>query len=102
MKTLSFAGKAVLVKVVLASLPLHIISVVQPPKTIIKQIARVMPNFIVNQKVRKNIIRYLGESCAFLLTREMQVLDQFKATVMHSPPRTGGISELTFLCSRTS
>ncbi|XP_060182093.1 uncharacterized protein LOC132611726 [Lycium barbarum] len=44
-KTLSAGGKAVLIKSVLASIPLHTLSVIQPPKTCIKQIEMCIANF---------------------------------------------------------
>lgn len=44
-KTLSVWGKIVMIKSVLSFLPLHILFVVQPPKTIIKQLEIVMANF---------------------------------------------------------
>ncbi|XP_060201107.1 uncharacterized protein LOC132629772 [Lycium barbarum] len=44
-RTLSAGGKAVLIKSVLASIPLHTLSVIQPPKTCIKQIEMCVANF---------------------------------------------------------
>lgn len=44
-KSLSFGGKPVLIKVILASLSLHIISVTQPPKTCIHQMEKSIANF---------------------------------------------------------
>ncbi|KAK6791450.1 hypothetical protein RDI58_010531 [Solanum bulbocastanum] len=44
-KMLSYGGKATLVKYVLQSLPIHILSAITPPSTIIMQIQQIMANF---------------------------------------------------------
>ncbi|WMV11057.1 hypothetical protein MTR67_004442 [Solanum verrucosum] len=53
-KTLSIGGKTVMIKAVLSSLPMHILSVIQPPKTIIKQMEMVMANFFWGDTHGKN------------------------------------------------
>lgn len=44
-KYLSYGGKAVLIKSVLQSLPLQLLSVVQPSKGVLKQMEKIMANF---------------------------------------------------------
>ncbi|XP_059289936.1 uncharacterized protein LOC132043485 [Lycium ferocissimum] len=53
-KLLSFGGRAVLIKSVLHSLPLHLLSVVEPPKTTISLIEKYIANFFWGDNAGKN------------------------------------------------
>ncbi|XP_019265849.1 PREDICTED: uncharacterized protein LOC109243378 [Nicotiana attenuata] len=44
-KMLSYGGRATLIKYVLQSLPIHLLSAISPPKIVMKQIERLMANF---------------------------------------------------------
>ncbi|XP_049348952.1 uncharacterized protein LOC125813502 [Solanum verrucosum] len=49
-KLLSYGGKAILVKHVLQSLPIHLLSAVNPPVTVLKQIQSIMADFFWGMK----------------------------------------------------
>ncbi|KAF3666327.1 hypothetical protein FXO37_10616 [Capsicum annuum] len=72
-KTLSVGGKAVMIKVVLSSVPLHIISVIQPPKTTIKYMEKVMENFFWGDTQGKNKHHWLKWSDLCYPTKEGEV-----------------------------
>ena len=60
-KQLSYGGKAILTKHVLQALPIHLLSAVTPPKTILKQIQMLMADFFWGGIVTgRNIIWLLG------------------------------------------
>lgn len=44
-KLLSYGGKAVMIKAVLHSLPLYLLSAVSPPKTILNQVEKIIARF---------------------------------------------------------
>lgn len=72
---------------------------VHPPKTILKQIKKVLANF---SRVRKIIgirgIGKLGKSCVFQCMKEEQASDLSKIFVTHSLPNFGGTLEHKIHC----
>ena len=61
-KILNFGGKVTLVKHVLQSIPIHILAAISPPKTILKQIQRVIADFFwgINKDGKKISLGILG------------------------------------------
>lgn len=53
-KMLSFGGKAVLIKSVLQALPLHLLSVLHPLKTVLHQIEKIIANFFWGKEDNRN------------------------------------------------
>lgn len=49
-KMLSFGGKAVLIKSVLQALPLHLLSVLHPLKTVLHQIEKIIANYFLGKE----------------------------------------------------
>ncbi|XP_019266683.1 PREDICTED: uncharacterized protein LOC109244105 [Nicotiana attenuata] len=53
-RLLSYGGKAVLIKSVLHALPLHLLAVVHPPKTVLNQIDKIIANFYWGKEDSRN------------------------------------------------
>lgn len=53
-KLLSFGGKATLIKSVFQSVPIHLLSVMYPPKGVIDQIEMIFSNFLWGEHNGKN------------------------------------------------
>lgn len=69
-KILSYGGRATIIKHVLQSLPIHILSVVSPPTTTLKQIKSIIANFFWDGWIRKeNIIGLHGKISVFLMRK---------------------------------
>lgn len=94
-KLLSVGGRVVLIRPVLYFIPLHIISVVHPPKSILHHIEKSLANiFGVPMKARENITSFLGKKLCFPKLEGGLGLDHCMTFASHFHPKLVGILAL--------